>query len=267
MNSQWIKVLNDLLTNGKESYPRGYKIKEILNYHTKINMKYPILTIVERKLGYKFMCREAWWIMDGRNDVESITNFSKAISSFSNNGILFDGSYGPRVVDQLRYIVDSFAEDINTRQAVLTIWRANPRPSKDIPCTVAIQWFIRGNKIHCIDTMRSSDIWLGWPYDVFNFTMLTGYIMLLLKQKCIDGLELGNLYLNAGSCHLYENNFEKAKNIIENYSIGKCSEFNPYEFNNPLELKHYLKDLSENNIEELNKYKSNFGRHIYESGN
>ena len=265
MNSQWIEVLNDLLKNGKESHPRGYKIKEILNYHTEINMKYPILTVTERKLGYKFMFREAWWIMDGRNSVDTITDYSKAIKNFSNDGYHFDGAYGPRVIDQIRYIVDSFEEDINTRQAVLTIWRANPRASKDIPCTVSIQWIIRNNKIYCIDTMRSSDIWLGWPYDIFNFTMLTGYIMLLLKERGINNLELGKLYLNAGSCHLYENNFEKAKELLLNYSIAKCKEFNPYEFNSPIEFKNYLKLLSEQNFEELNKYKSIFGRHIYES--
>lgn len=264
MNNEWIKVLNDLLKNGKESHPRGYKIKELLNYHTCVNMKYPILTIKERNLGYKFMFREAWWIMDGRNSVDTITNYSKAISSFSNDGYHFDGAYGPRVVDQVRYIVDSFVEDIDTRQAVLTIWRANPRASKDIPCTISIQWIIRNGKIYCIDSMRSSDIWLGWPYDIFNFTMLTGYIMLLLRERGITELELGNLYLNAGSCHLYENNFEKAENLIKNYSIGKCIEFNPYKFKNPLELKNYLKCLSENNKEELNKYNSVFGRNIYE---
>lgn len=264
MNSEWILTLDDLLKNGKESHPRGYKIKEILNYHTTINMKYPILTIQERKLGYKFMFREAWWIMDGRNTVDTITDYSKAISSFSNDGFHFDGAYGPRVVDQIRYIVDSLAEDKDTRQAVLTIWRANPRASKDIPCTVSIQWLIRNNKIYCIDTMRSSDIWLGWPYDCFNFTMLTGYIMLLLRERGINNLELGYLYLNAGSCHLYENNFEKANQIINNYSVDNCYEFCPYEFNSPLELKQYLKDLSENNIENLNKYNIKFGKNIYE---
>ena len=264
MNSEWINVLDDLLKNGKESHPRGYKIKEILNYHTEINMKYPILTVIERKLGYKFMLREAWWIMDGRNTVDTITNYSKAISTFSNDGYHFDGAYGPRVVDQIRYIVDILVDDIDTRQAVLTIWRANPRASKDIPCTVSIQWLIRNNKIYCIDTMRSSDIWLGWPYDVFNFTMLTGYIMLLLRERGLDNLELGSLSINAGSCHLYENNFKKANQIINNYSVNNCYEFCPYEFSSPLELKQYLKDLSENNQNELKKYDIKFGRNIYE---
>lgn len=262
MNKQWIKVLKDLIETEQTSNPRGFKIKEILNYHTCVDMNYPILSIPERKLGYKFMTRESWWIMDGRNTVDTITDYSKAISSFSNDGFYFDGAYGPRVVDQLRYIVDSLEKDRDTRQAVLTIWRTNPRESKDIPCTVSIQWLIRDNKIYCIDTMRSSDIWLGWPYDIFNFTMLTGYIMLLLRERGINNLELGNIYINAGSQHLYESNFEKAKELLKDYKEWKLHKFEPYKFESPLALKNYLKALSEKNIYELDKYDSVFGRDI-----
>jgi thymidylate synthase len=110
--------------------------------------------------------------------------------------------------------------------------------------------------------MRSSDIWLGVPYDVFNFTMLTGYLMLLLREKGLDNLELGYLYLNAGSRHLYENNFESAIDVLNNRVCKTYQYFNPYEFDSPLELKHYLKALSEKNSVELNKYKSTFGRDI-----
>lgn len=267
-NSQWINKLQEIINKGQVSNPRGLRIKELINSSICIDMNYPIISIPERKLGYKFMAREAWWIISGRNDVESIKDYSKAISTFSNDNYHFDGAYGPRVVDQIRYIVDSLAQDINTRQAVLTIWRANPRASKDIPCTVSIQWLIRDGYICCIDNMRSSDIWLGVPYDIFNFTMLTGYIMLLLKERGIYDLKLGNLYLNAGSQHLYEDNWEKANNLINNYrEWDKINKFEPYKFNSPIELKNYLKALSELNIKKLNlieidKYPANIGRDI-----
>lgn len=255
----WLTTVNKLLDSNLITNPRGFKIKELLNHHTEVDMKYPIVTVKERKLGYKFMFREAWWIMDGRNSVETITQFSKAIKNFSNDGYHFDGAYGPRVVDQIRYIVDTLAKDQDSRQAVLTIWRANPRDSKDIPCTVSIQWLIRNNTIYCIDNMRSSDIWLGWPYDIFNFTMLTGYIMLLLRERGIDNLKLGSIYLNAGSQHLYESNIEAAKQM-NHLSFDVCEEFNPYEFENPIRLKEYLKALSENDTNKLYTFNSKFGR-------
>lgn len=262
MNGVWLETLQKIIDSDLVSKPRGFEIKEVLNDQMKIDMHMPILSVIERNLGYKFMAREAWWIMDGRNDVESIKDYSKAISKFSDDGYHFNGAYGPRLVDQWHYIVDSLISDIDTRQAVSTIWRPNPRASKDIPCTISVQWLIRNNKIYCIDNMRSSDIWLGVPYDVFNFTMLTGYLMLLLRERGLNNLELGYLYLNAGSRHLYENNFESAIDVLNSRLCKTYQEFNPYEFESPLELKHYLKALSEKNSVELNKYKSTFGRDI-----
>ena len=262
MNGVWLETLQKIIESNLVSKPRGFEIKEILNNQMKIDMHIPILSVIKRNLGYKFMAREAWWIMDGRNDVESIKDYSKAISNFSDDGYHFNGAYGPRLVDQWHYIVDSLINDIDTRQAVATIWRPNPRASKDIPCTISVQWLIRNNKIYCVDNMRSSDIWLGVPYDVFNFTMLTGYLMLLLRERGLDDLELGYLYLNAGSRHLYENNFELAIDVLNCPFAKDYSEFNPYEFDSPLELKHYLKALSEKDSVELNRYKSKFGRDI-----
>lgn len=264
MNEVWKRVVFNLLNSENKANPRGFEIKEIINNHTIVDMNYPILTVLARKLGYKFMLRESWWIMDGRNSVETITNFSKAISSFSNDGFHFDGAYGPRVVDQIRYIVDCLEKDRDTRQAVLTIWRPNPRDSKDIPCTVSIQWLIRDNTIHCIDNMRSSDIWLGWPYDIFNFTMLTGYIMLLLRERGINDLKLGNIYLNAGSQHLYSNNFEAAEKILTDHRFFNIDKFEPYKFKSPTHLKQYLKALSENDLEFLNKEDIKLWRNLHE---
>ena len=146
----------------------------------------------------------------------------------------------------------------------MTIWRPNPRDSKDIPCTVSIQWLIRDNTIHCIDNMRSSDIWLGWPYDIFNFTMLTGYIMLLLRERGIDNLKLGNIYLNAGSQHLYSNNFEAAEKILTDRRQFEIDKFDPYQFDSPTHLKHYLKALSENDVEYLDNQKVNIWRNLHE---
>lgn len=257
----WLETLQKLLNTPVNSTPRGFNCREIISNKTSVSMEYPMVSIPERKLGYKFMFREAWWIMDGRNTVEDIKDFSKAISSFSNDGYHFDGAYGPKILDQIRYIVDTLAKDRDSRQAVLTIWRPNPRDSKDIPCTVSIQWLIRNNTIYCIDNMRSSDIWLGWPYDIFNFSMLTGYILLLLRERGIDDIQLGNIILNAGSQHLYESNFDAATKVLESTNhYYVYDKFNPYIFENPMQLKHYLKDLSENNTERLNKYPTMFGR-------
>lgn len=214
-NTQWIEALRTVLETGKVSAPRGMPIKELMAYQTCTPMEWPIVTVKERELGYKFMAAEAAWILSGDNRVKTIRPYSKAISNFSDDGHFFHGAYGPMIRDQLHFVIDALNADKDTRQAVLTIWRPNPRPSKDIPCTVSVQFLIRDGMLHVIDTMRSSDLWLGWPYDVFNFSMLARYVICHLKQKP----ELGVIVLQAGSAHLYEQNWLPALAIIG----GKCT--------------------------------------------
>ncbi len=71
--------------------------------------------------------------------------------------------------------------------------------------------------------MRSSDIWLGWPYDLYNMSMISRYILLYLKNIDLDAYEstteLGNLYLTAGSMHLYEENVQQAFELLTEPSL------------------------------------------------
>lgn len=176
------------------------------------------MTIKQRKMGYRFMCAEALWILEGRNDL-SIAHYVQAIKNFSDDGHRFQGAYGPKVTEQLRYVCDVIAADWDTRQAIISIWREQPRPSKDIPCTLTLQFIVRNNSnnypmIHCIANMRSSDLWLGWVYDVFNFTMITAWVATRIREMTGTILAMGNLYLNAGSQHIYDINIPAASECL-----------------------------------------------------
>jgi thymidylate synthase len=210
----WLQLLDNIVGVGSYSRPRGHECYELLNCTTVVPMHKPIVTVAARQLGYRFMFAEAYWILTGDNRVETIAPYSKAISQFSDDGKTFAGAYGPMVLSQIDYVVDALLRDPWTRQAVMTIWRPSPPPSKDIPCTVAVQWVIRDGKLHCLDTMRSSDAWLGWPYDVFNFSMLSAYIVLCIKHQVGVDLKLGNLYLTAGSQHLYTRDMAGARECL-----------------------------------------------------
>ena len=124
-----------------ESAPRHLKIKEFINDGFIVDMDKPIITIPERKLNHNFMTGEAWWILDGRNDVRSLSKYMGKIKRYSDDGVRFFGAYGPKIVDQLSYCIKILVEDRDTRQSCLTIWRQNPPFSKDIPCTISLQFF------------------------------------------------------------------------------------------------------------------------------
>lgn len=213
-NIAWIAMLKQVSTTGVSIAPRGIPVKEALAYTSIVDMRYPIVTIPERDMGYKFMFAESWWILSGRNDLASIAPYSKEISRFSDDSYVFDGAYGPMVVQQTRYVVDCLIKDPNTRQAVISIWRPNPRDSKDVPCTVSLQFLIRQGKLCCVATMRSSDAWLGWVYDVFNFSMVTYYIREMLAKKTGRLYAIGDLFLTAGSQHIYSSNDAQVAEVL-----------------------------------------------------
>jgi thymidylate synthase len=219
INQEWLRGLQDLLDKGVVVKPRDLPVLEITGYQTTVDMESPILMIPSRKLGFKFMAAEAAWILSGDNRVSTIEPFSDYISHFSDDGVTFHGAYGPKIRDQLHYVAQSLINDPDSRQAVMNIWRECPGKTKDVPCTLSLQFVIRKGYIHCIDTMRSSDIWLGWPYDVFNMSMVTRYLISYIRQISGKVYKPGMLTLTAGSFHLYEPQWATAIEILKEVEI------------------------------------------------
>lgn len=211
----WYEALHDIMLNGREVSPRGKLTKEIPQRTMEVDMRRPVLVVPDRKLSYTFMAAEAHWILSGDNRVETIAPYNKNISQFSDDGVKFFGAYGPKIIGQLEYVVDKLAEDQNTRQAGLTIWRECPTATKDVPCTVAIFFNIRDGLLNAHVFMRSSDVWLGIPYDVFNFSMLAHIVCGCLRVQYGVEVEPGVLYLTAASSHLYEVHFEQARQLLD----------------------------------------------------
>ena len=87
--------------------PRGLKITEKLNNSWIIDMDDPIITIPERKLSYSFMFGEAAWMLEGKNDVESVSKYVDGVKRFSDDGVTFFGAYGPKIITQTSYVVDT----------------------------------------------------------------------------------------------------------------------------------------------------------------
>lgn len=210
----WLELLKRILETGQEINPRGLATKELLHQTISVEMTKPVLTCQTRKLNYRFMVAEAYWILSGDNTVTGISPYNKRIADFSDDGITFAGAYGPKISNQLPYVVNKLLSDPCTRQAVLTIWQPNPQASKDIPCTVALAFSIRNQALQASVFMRSSDVWLGLPYDIFNFSMLSCYIAALYNQKADVKIGLGKLNLTAASSHLYQTVWEQAENVV-----------------------------------------------------
>ena len=214
--SAWFDLLRKLYAAGEPVSPRGFETHELLGVQLRVSdMTQNILVHPARALSYRFMVAEWLWIAAGRRDVETIAKYNKHIAQFSDDGMTFAGAYGPRLRPQIKYLIEQLHKP-HSRQAVASIWTPSPAASKDIPCTLSWQLLARDGKLHAIVTMRSSDIWLGLPYDFYNFSQLTNGMAGELD------LVPGSLTFNLGSSHLYDRDREKALAVLLQPGLLEC---------------------------------------------
>jgi thymidylate synthase len=199
--------------------PRGIEVRERLGESYMVPMV-AFLNLAERDVNLGFMFKEAEWIISGSNRLAELTPYMKSYKNYSDDGTFLRGAYGPKVADQLSWVVENLSNDKDSRQALLNIWRERPGPSLDIPCTTQMQFFIRDNELHSITSMRSQDIVLGFTYDVFTFSMVAKAVQCLLNDKGIK-TNLGNLQVNVGSLHVYERHYEDVARWIDSDEENK----------------------------------------------
>lgn len=203
----WLQQLKNCVDDG---YECGNTI-ELLSSSLCFDMNHPMVLSKGRKVNYGFMFAEAAYIIQGWSNVRYLESHISKFGNYSDLYPLQQGSYGPPFVEQVRYVVETLEDNDESRQAVMTIWRPNPRRSKDIPCTLSLQFLIRDNKLHTIVTMRSSDIFTGLIYDMFCFTAMSAVVLAFLDFD----VKLGTCWINAGSSHLYKRDFDRIKKIDE----------------------------------------------------
>lgn len=202
----WYNTLTENM-NTQESRD-GEVVGEIINAITVI--KDPTRNICKdiRDMPMRYAIGEMLWYMSADNDLKSIQMYTKAWDRMSDDGETVNSNYGHCIkykfgFDQWLYVKNLLVSNSNTRQAVIHIKTADNKPSKDVNCTVCLQFFIRDGKLYLITYMRSNDLWMGFPYDVFQFTNM----QVLMAMEL--GVEVGTYTHIAGSLHLYERNVKK----------------------------------------------------------
>ena len=198
------------------SAPRGMKIKEKLGVQFRIKNPRDRLPYIEaRNFSLSYFIAETLWYMSGSNSTEWISRYASFWKDISDDGKTANSAYGarifklhPRIADgglnQWNYVKGELKRDPDSRRAVIHI--RTPDDSlhavKDVPCTLALQFFIRNNRLHLHVNMRSSDIILGIAYDVPAFTTMQEILANELE------VELGEYVHTSNSLHCYERDFE-----------------------------------------------------------
>lgn len=214
-------LADQVLRYGNLVCPRSMPTRDIPHATLSFDMHYPVLAIPERKLSWVFMAAEPLWYMDGSDRLADIEPYNPRMREFSDDGLTLYGAYGPEICAQDEHVVNSLLNDGATRQAVITIWKQNPEYSKDIPCTVALQWRKNQGALDCHVFMRSSDVFLGAPYDWHSFSVLTARMACIYNEQQPNQLEkvrLGKLHYTAGSAHIYARDFALVETCLMSMS-------------------------------------------------
>ena len=219
VNDVWTQAFEALSEQAEKGYEAGSRdgavVGEICD--AVFCVEDPTRSIVSspiRKMPMRYAVGELAWYLSGSNKVKDISRFAKKWVDISDDGETNNSAYGWRIFDkfgfdQWQHVKELLWKDPNSRQAVIHIKDADNRPTKDVPCTVYLQFFIRNGKLNLSVHMRSNDIWMGVPYDMFSFTFLQ------MKMAMELGVEIGQYTHYAGSLHIYARDYAAAQKNIE----------------------------------------------------
>ena len=218
----WYMLVNGMPIDIQESRD-GNVVDEIINAVTVI--KDPTRCIMKneiRKMPMRYAVGELLWYLSGNNKLSAIQKFTKAWDRMSDDGEHVNSNYGYCLMhkfgfNQIEQALIQLRDNPSSRQVVLHIKEARnliDSPTKDLNCTVCLQLFIREGKLYMTTYMRSNDLWMGFPYDVFQFTCLQTLLAMELD------VELGTYTHVAGSLHLYERDFIKGEANLDDKIAG-----------------------------------------------
>lgn len=167
---------------------------------------------------------EAFYLFNPSNEVNNFSFYNKKMSDYSDDDTHINSAYGYHIANSLKNLVKKLKEDKDTRQAVLNIYSSKygiDMKTKDVPCTIALNFLIRNNKLNLTTYMRSNDLFWGLQYDLFMFTCLQEVIAKEL------GIEMGYYIHCPTSLHVYEYHWDLIDKINEENTI----DFGDFKFN------------------------------------
>lgn len=205
---------------GQPTFARGLKAREILNPTLIINEPTWLpIDLDGRVLNHFIGAAEAAQLIGQTSRPEFMIDRIRKMASYTDAG-MFHGAYGTRIAGDLSRIVALLKDDQASRQAVLSVYDARRdlgERFKDIPCTLTLQFLVRDGGLCLRTSMRSNDVWLGLPYDLFQFITLQ-----MAMAQALD-IPVSWYAHTVGSMHLYETNAEDAKHVVSRRELSKIA--------------------------------------------
>jgi len=216
-DEQFFSIFQDVFYDGKESAPRGLKIKEIENYSYILEPFVRFSSFTERKLNIDYIKREFLWYLKGDKNDLSIIKHAKMWGNLVNPDGSINSNYGQYIFgdqDQFSRVVETLKADPDSRRAAIIILNKDHLASetKDYPCTYSMSFRIRDGFLNMTVRMRSQDAVFGMGNDAPCFSFVHEMMLNALREFYPD-LKYGDYYHSADSFHVYEKHFKMLEQI------------------------------------------------------
>lgn len=215
---QYLQLLKYVLENGTDKEDRtGTGTRSIFGYQTRYNLKEGFPIVTTKKCHLRSIIIELLWFLKGDTNIKYLNDNKVSIWDewADKNGDLGPvygkqwrrwETYDGRIIDQISNVVEQIKKNPNSRRLIVCAW--NPADIDKMalpPCHTLFQFYVINNTLSCQLYQRSADIFLGVPFNIASYSLLT----MMIAQVC--DLNVGDFVHTIGDAHLYLNHIEQAK--------------------------------------------------------
>ena len=215
---QYLDLLRHVLEEGAPKADRtGTGTRSVFGYQMRFNLADGFPLVTTKKVHVRSIIHELLWFLSGDTNVRSL---------HANNVTIWDewagpdGELGPvygaqwrswraadgRTIDQIDRVVREIHENPNSRRLVVSAWNVGELEKMALPpCHAFFQFYVHGGRLSCQLYMRSSDIFLGLPFNIAS------YALLLMMVAQVTDLRPWELIVTLGDAHLYANHVAQAR--------------------------------------------------------
>jgi thymidylate synthase len=215
---QYLDLLQHVLDHGLQKGDRtGTGTLSVFGYQMRFDLQagFPLLTT--KKLHTKSIIYELLWFLQGQSNIKYLVDHGVRIW---NEWADENGNLGPvygvqwrswlaadgRTIDQISELIQRIKKDPNSRRLIVSAWNVGEIPKMALPpCHALFQFYVSGGKLSCQLYQRSADIFLGVPFNIASYALLT----MMVAQVC--DLGMGEFVHTFGDAHLYLNHVEQAR--------------------------------------------------------
>ena len=215
---QYLTLLQHILDEGVNKSDRtGTGTRSCFGYQVRFDLQDGFPLVTTKKLHVKSIIYELLWFIKGETNIKYLTDHGVSIWNewADENGELgpvygkqwrsWEGANG-ETYDQLADVIRQIKTNPDSRRLIVSAWNVADLPNMALmPCHTMFQFYVAEGKLSCQLYQRSADVFLGVPFNIASYALLT----MMIAQVC--GLQPGDFVHTFGDVHLYNNHLEQAQ--------------------------------------------------------